>query len=238
MKDENRAGATLTVVYAAVGISFLVASLWRTVSTSLCSGQIVSDAHEQGVWCFEFWLNRYQIAFTGFGAILAAYIAWRVGARQITEARRQAAAALSLVYRSDRQQLAEILNLVVDLFNSIKKVEGNAISRAMRNIETLHNDIDDSEALIDKLRRSVAIIIRSDAKQSAILYVNSCNNYLSMKRGNAPLSQKIAEATIPINLPIISLEANYRATTDRIRDEIAKIDGAIAALDEQLYQSN
>ena len=70
-------------------------------SVPLCASDVFTDArqHHQATWCLEFWLNRYQVLLGAAVAVLAAFVAWIIGERQISRtdaaleiARRQTAA--------------------------------------------------------------------------------------------------------------------------------------------------
>lgn len=85
------------VVWAFSGLLTLliVIGVWSTLSVSLCSADTftTSPNHRPTTWCLEFWLNRYQTFLAGLMALVAAGITARLLMVQISEARRQSAAA-------------------------------------------------------------------------------------------------------------------------------------------------
>jgi hypothetical protein len=72
--------------------------------------------------CFDFWINRYQTLLTGILSVTAAFVAGFLLWRQISEARRQSAATLYVIYLTKHARLAEQMAEVAALNKSIGKL--------------------------------------------------------------------------------------------------------------------
>jgi hypothetical protein len=119
-------------------MAFIVTiAAWSSLSPPLCEATVFTDAleHKQATWCFEFWANRYQTAFTGLCAIAAAFAAWLAVNRQIasneaaiTIARQQAAAASLEHLASRREFLHKARSAVYDCSETISNLKEKVLA--------------------------------------------------------------------------------------------------------------
>jgi hypothetical protein len=141
MKTERGVVPVLVAFYALV----LAVAAWSTVSPGLCESNLFASAVNAGqaTWCFEFWLNRYQILLGAVVAVAAAWVAWWIGMRQLrsadeglTIARRQSAASV-LDHLIGRRKLIETaIGAARSCEEAIRGVDYRGVRRALSELKS------------------------------------------------------------------------------------------------------
>jgi hypothetical protein len=175
VSDEDRAALMLAGVYGALALL----GLWSMASGPLCAADVFTRAQEldQAMWCFEFWLNRYQTGIASLLALAAALLATVIGRRQLRTsnvglaiAQRQTAAVALETIEKRRTLIRDASKLINDTDSAIQELLNISFKESVNYLNNGFKEkrLNAEEPLRDAMHRAESVETRLNGAISAI----------------------------------------------------------------------